>query len=307
MEKTSIKSAIILIITSVFWGVGFVAQRAGGDAFPPYTFNGSRFILGGLVLLPLVIFIRKKDARIYDADHIPPLANSIRAGLICGVFLAGGSTLQQLGITIGGSAGKAAFLTACYIVLVPVIGIFLGRKCPFIVWIAVFLTLIGLYLLCATESVAIAPADILLLLCALCFAGQILMIDRFVGGAEAIPFASFQFFTAGFLGLVPALLIEILPDIRAWQAAIAGADASGWQALVYAGVCSSAIGYTLQIVGQKGIHPTVASIIMSLESVFGVLSAWLILGEILSPREIAGCVLIFVAVLLAQVRIPDNS
>ncbi|MBQ7677911.1 MAG: DMT family transporter [Lachnospiraceae bacterium] len=306
MEKTSIKSAIILIITSVIWGIGFVAQRAGGEAFPPYTFNASRFILGGLVLLPLVVFIRKKDARIYDAAHIPPLKNSITAGAVCGVFLAFASTLQQLGITIGHSAGKAAFLTACYIVLVPVIGVFFGRKCPLRVWVAVGITLVGLYLLCAGESLALSPADILLLLCALCFAGQILMIDRFVKDAEAVPFACTQFFMAGFLVLIPAVCLELVPDSKAWCDTIMAADSSGWEALIYAGIGSSAGGYTLQIVGQKGIHPTVASVIMSLESVFGVLSGWLILGEKLSPREIAGCVLIFAAVLLAQIPFSQN-
>ncbi len=298
MNRKNLKGSLLLLLTSVIWGVGFVAQRAGGDIFRPYSFNGIRFVIAGFVLLPLVVLIRKKDRTIYMKESLPSIMPSIRAGVICGFFLAVASTLQQLGITIGGSAGKASFLTACYIVIVPVLGVFLGKKCPLRVWLAVFITLGGLYLLCAGESFALSPADILLLSCAFCFAVQILFIDFLVSDTEPILFSCAEFFTAGFLGCVPAFFFEFLPDTGAWFSMFS--NPAGWLPLIYAAVFSSAGGYTLQIVGQKYVHPAIASLLMSLESVFGVLSAWLILGERLSAREISGCAMIFAAVILAQ-------
>ncbi len=288
----------MLLLTSAIWGLGFVAQRTGGDLFRPYTFNGVRFVIAGLVLLPLVLLVRGKEKTIYTKESIPLIAPSIRAGMICGVFLAVASTLQQLGITIGGSAGKASFLTACYIVIVPVLGILFGKKCPLRVWFAVFITLAGLYLLCVNETFALSPADSLLLSCAFCFALQIMIIDRLVSDTDPLLFSCVEFFTAGLIGCIPAFLTEFLPDAGAWFAMFT--NPAGWLPLLYAAVFSSAGGYTLQIIGQKYVHPAIASLIMSLESVFGVISSWLLLGERLSLREISGCALIFAAVILAQ-------
>ncbi len=303
MKKKNLTGSLLLLLTSFIWGLGFVAQRAGGDLFRPYTFNGIRFVIAGLVLTPLVIFIRKKQRTVYRPDYMPQFGSSLKAGVICGFFLAIASTLQQLGITIGGSAGKASFLTACYIVIVPILGIFFGKKCPLRIWIAVLITLCGLYLLCVGESFSLSPADTLLLSCALCFAVQILVIDRLVGQTDPILFSCVEFFTAGFIGCIPAVFLELLPDVSSWLATFSNPD--GWLPLLYAAVFSSAGGYTLQIIGQKYVHPAIASLIMSLESVFGVLSSWLLLGERLSPKEISGCALIFAAVILAQ--LPEKN
>ena len=199
---------------------------------------------------------------------------------------------------MGAAAGKAGFLTACYIVLVPILGIFLGKRCPLKVWLAVALTLLGLYLLCLSDSFSLDRADLLVLLSAFFFSIQILLIDHLASNMNAVELSCIEFFTCGLLSALPALCLEILPHPTGMLSAFGSSEA--WTPLLYTGICSTGIAYTLQIVGQTYVHPTIASLLMSFESVFAVLAGWALLGEHLSMREGVGCILIFVAVMLAQ-------
>ncbi len=204
------------------------------------------------------------------------------------LFIAG--SLQQVGLQYT-TVGKAGFITACYIVIVPVCGIFLHKKIGGRVWIAVALSLIGLYLLCITERLTIGKGDILVFLCALVFTMHILVIDYFSPRADGVKMSCIQFFVCGLLSLVPMYALET-PEL--------GALMKSWAPILYAGVLSSGVAYTLQIVGQKNVNPAIASLILSLESCFSVLAGWLILGQRLSVREAAGCALMFAAIMLAQ-------
>lgn len=288
-RKETIKGSLLLTLASLIWGFAFVAQQKGGDALGPYTFNSIRFLLGGLVLLPSVLLSKVK------LSH-----QLLRSGIIIGIALALASNLQQIGITIGHEAGKAGFLTACYIVLVPVAGIFLGKKCPPRIWIAVGITAIGLYLLCINGDFVLKSSDILLLLSAAAFTVQILAVDRFAGSFNALALSSIQFLTCGILTLVPSLIFEIIPNTDAFTSGIMTPDA--WGSILFAGLLSTGVAYTLQIVGQKRVAPAIASLLMSLESVFAVLGAWLVLGQSLSGQEIAGCIFIFAAIILANIK-----
>ena len=216
------------------------------------------------------------------------------------LFLA--STMQQLGMFMGTTAGKSGFLTACYILIVPVLGIFFKRKCSWNIWIGIVITIGGLYLLCVKESLSLAASDLVTLVCALLFAGHIMVIDYFSPLVDGVRLSCIQFFACGILGFFPMVFCEIIPDgMAAWTSTFASSQA--WIALLYSGVMSCGVAYTLQIIGQNGLNPTLASMIMSLESVFSVLTGWLILDEQLGGREIMGCVLIFAAILLAQVPV----
>ena len=288
------KNAIFLLLADLIWGAAFVAQRTGGDVVGAYSFNSIRNIMGFLVLLPILLIGRRRKAQ-------QPLQTGkiILGGIICGTALFFASNLQQLGITMGSSVGKAGFLTACYILLVPIFGLVLGKKTHWNVLIGVFLALIGLYFLCMTEgSFWVQTSDILLLLSAVSFAVQILAIDHFAPQVDAIFLSALEFLVCGIESAIPMFLFDIAPAPQSWLHVLASWEA--WIPLLYAGICSSGIAYTLQTAGQRGLHPTVASLIMSLESVFSVLFGWLLLHERLSSREIAGCITIFVAVTIAQ-------
>ncbi len=290
-NNNTLKGVLALLTASFIWGIAFVAQSKGGDAIGPFTFNATRFILGGLVLVPLACFLRSRTSGYHS--RIP-----IVEGILIGIMLAIASNLQQLGITWGASVGKAGFLTACYIVLVPIMGILIGKKCPVRVWVAVVLSLTGLYLLCLSESLSLERPDFLLLLCALFFSVQILLIDRFASNVSAVELSIVEFITCGILSGIPALLTEVIPHPAETLAAFGSRDA--WIPILFASLCSTGIAYTLQIVGQAYVHPTIASLLMSLESVFSVLAGWVLLGERLSTRESMGCVLIFFAIILSQ-------
>ena len=212
------------------------------------------------------------------------------------------STFQQAGIALGAGAGEAGFLTACYIVLVPIIGLFIGRKCSFWVWPAVGIALVGLYLLCnpfSGGSFSISTADLALLMCALLFSVQILCVDHYAPIMSPVALACVQFFVSGVVSLVAAFIFEFIPDPSAWISSLSAP--SSWIAILYTGIFSCGVGYTLQAVGQRGLNPALASLIMSLESVFSSVFGWLILHQLMSGKEITGCVLIFSAVLLAQI------
>lgn len=300
MKQRQIHS-ILLVITAFIWGIAFVAQSEGGDAVGPYTFNCVRSFLAAIVLLPVIWFFDKKGM----TKKVPTTKKQKKdlwiGGICCGMALGVASNLQQLGLFYGSTAGKAGFLTACYIVLVPILGIFLKKKCKWNVWVGVLITVIGLYLLCINDKFMIQKSDVLLLLCALVFACHILIIDHFSPLVDGVRMSAIQFLVAGIISFVPMFWVDMqhsIEGIMQWAPAFTQADA--WIPLLYAAIMSSGVGYTLQIIGQQGVHPTVASLLMSLESVFSVLAGWMILGQKLHARELGGCVLIFIAVVLAQ-------
>ena len=214
----------------------------------------------------------------------------LAGGICCGLALFVASNLQQIGIQYT-TVGKAGFITALYIVLVPVFGIFLKKRAGIRVWVSVALAVAGLYLLCITDRLALGKGDILVLLCAVVFAVHILVVDHFSAKTDGVRMSCIQFLVCGLLSGVCMLLTEH-PEMRLILQA--------WQPILYAGVFSCGVGYTLQIIGQKGTDPTVASLILSLESVVSVLAGWLLLGQRLSVRELGGCALMFAAILLAQ-------
>lgn len=304
MKTLKLRNSFLLIITAFIWGTAFVAQREGGNAVGPYTFNCIRSIIGALVLIP-VIFLLDKLGMTKKKTKTPEDKKTLfLGGTACGVALCLASNVQQLGLYFGTSAGKAGFLTACYILLVPILGLFLKKKCGWNIWAGVAITLIGLYFLCMNGSMSLQFSDTLLMLCAVIFAIHILVIDHFTPLVDGVRMSCIQFFVCGILTAIPMFLSDMnhsLSEIRTWASALSSFDA--WIPILYAGIFSCGVAYTLQIVGQEGLNPTVASLIMSLESVFSVIAGWILLGETLGLREQIGCAMIFIAIILAQLPI----
>lgn len=293
MKKQQIRNSILLLLAACIWGVAFVAQSVAMDHIGPYTFSCIRFLLGGIVLLPVIgIFSVSGKGRSVKAESSVWKRNRllIIGGICCGIALCVASNLQQIGI-ITTSAGKAGFITAFYIVFVPIVNLFFGKKSSLLIWLSVALALVGLYLLCITESFSINQGDVYLLLCAIVFSAHILIIDHFSPLVDGVKMSCIQFFVAGILSAIPMLLFEN-PSFAQLKAASVS--------ILYAGIMSCGVAYTLQIVGQKNMNPTIASLILSLESVVSVLAGWIILHQALSTREIIGCVLMFGAIILAQ-------
>ncbi|RGI42042.1 DMT family transporter [Roseburia sp. OM04-10BH] len=296
--KQQIKSSLILLLTATIWGVAFVAQSVGMEYIGPFTFNAIRCVLGGLVLIPVILVLKKKKEIGAENQEKEDKKTLWIGGIACGVILCIASNLQQFGI-MEASVGKSGFFTALYIVMIPVIGIFIGKRPGIKLWFCVALAVVGMYLLCMKDgSFTIERADIMLLLCALAFSFHILVVDYFSPKVGGVKMSCIQFFVCGVLSAVGMLFTET-PDISNIQAA--------WLPLLYAGLLSCGVGYTLQIVGQKGINPVIASLIMSLESVISALAGWVILGQVLSPKEILGCVLMFVAIIITQIPIGNKK
>ena len=295
--KQQIKSSLILLLTATIWGVAFVAQSVGMEYIGPFTFNAIRCVLGGLVLIPVILVLKKKKETGAENQEKEDKKTLWAGGIACGVILCIASNLQQFGI-MEASVGKSGFFTALYIVMIPVIGIFIGKRPGIKLWFCVALAVVGMYLLCMKDgSFTIERADIMLLLCALAFSFHILVVDYFSPKVDGVKMSCIQFFVCGVLSAVGMLFTET-PDISNIQAA--------WLPLLYAGLLSCGVGYTLQI-GQKGINPVIASLIMSLESVISALAGWVILGQVLSPKEILGCVLMFVAIIITQIPIGNKK
>lgn len=288
-----LKNNLLLVLAALIWGVAFVAQSVGMEYVGPFTFNAVRFLIGGLVLIPCIFFLDRREGETLLGNQKAPEGKKTLfiGGLCCGLFLTVASTLQQFGIMYT-TVGKAGFITALYMIIVPVIGIFLGKKLALPVWVSVGLGVAGMYLLCMTESFHINFGDLLVFLCSICFAGHILVIDYFSPRVDGVKMSCIQFFICGMICAVPMLLVEH-PSL----AVILNA----WQPVLYTGVLSCGVAYTLQIVAQKGTNPVAASLLLSLESVFSVLAGWLILGQRMSVREIFGCVLVFAGIILVQV------
>lgn len=292
MKKTALKNPLLLLLTATIWGTAFVAQSVGMEHVGPFTFNGVRSLIGGVVLLPLIWFLDRTGGREKKAQTPRDRKNLIAGGIACGVMLCIASNFQQFGIQYT-TVGKAGFITAFYIVLVPVLGLFIHRRCPALVWAGVALALGGLWLLCmGGDTVSVGTGDLLVFIGSIMFSIHILVIDHYSPLADGVKLSCIQFFVCGILSVLCMFLFE-QPDLSAiW-------DARG--SILYAGAMSCGVAYTLQIVGQKGMNPTAASLILSLESVISVLAGWVLLRQALSGRELAGCALVFAAVLLVQI------
>ncbi|MCR5160523.1 MAG: DMT family transporter [Lachnospiraceae bacterium] len=286
MNKSRLKGSLFLFLGSLIWGTAFVAQSVGMEYVEPLTFTASRSIIGSIVLLPVILFRNNRGFM----KPVRDLKMTVTGGIICGLFLCLATNLQQTGLTMT-TVGKAGFITAMYIVLVPVIGIFLGRRAHWKIWTAVALAAAGLYLLSMSGSLRLQTGDFLMVLCAFAFAFQILSIDHFIVHIDPFLLSCMEFLVCGIVSLVLAVLFET-PQLSALAAA-------KWT-ILYTGVLSSGVAYTLQVLGQKELEPSLASLIMSFESVISALSGWLILGQVLRRREITGCVIMFAAILLAQ-------
>ena len=307
MQKKQIplKNSLLLLLAAVIWGIAFVAQSVGMDYVGGFTFNAVRSLIGSAVLVPLILIPGQKnsdnsetsEAAASTTSGIQKRKDLIIGGISCGICLCLASNFQQFGIKYT-TVGKAGFITACYIVIVPIIGLFLGKKCSKFIWAAVAMALIGLYLLCITDGFSIGKGDLLVLVCAFLFSIHILVIDHFSPKADGVKLSCIQFLTCGILSAIPALILEH-PQVSSILAA--------WQPILYAGVMSCGVAYTLQVIGQKNMNPTVASLILSMESCISVLAGWIILGQQLSAKEILGCVIMFAAIILAQLPQKDTS
>lgn len=306
MRKQS-RNILLLIITALIWGTAFVAQREGGAEVGPYTFNCIRSLIGAAVLVPVIKLLGCRSPE-RDIQARTDKKQLWLGGISCGVVLFVASTLQQLGMYYGTTAGKAGFLTACYILIVPLLGLFLGKRCRWNIWVSVLVAVIGLYFLCLTDDFTVQLSDGLVLLCAVSFSVHILVIDHFSPLVDGVRMSCIQFFVCGVLGLVPMFCVDmqhsaagvamVLNALGSWDA---------WLPILYAGILSCGVGYTLQVIGQEGINPTIASLLLSLESVFSVLAGMVILHETMSGKELLGCVLVFVAVLFAQLQFDKKS
>ncbi|NCB94044.1 MAG: DMT family transporter [Clostridia bacterium] len=308
MQKLQLKNSLILLLTATIWGVAFVAQSVGMDYVGPFTFNMVRSIIGGLVLIPCIFLLDRFKAKSTASDSGSASSDNrhknifqrnktlLIGGTCCGLLLAFASSFQQMGIQYT-TVGRAGFITACYIIIVPILSlIFFKKKCRFTIWIAVALALVGLYFLCITDGFAIGKGDILVMVCSFLFSLHILVIDHFSPLVDGVKMSCIQFFVCGIVCAVPAFLTET-PEI--------GGILQARMPILYAGALSCGVAYTLQIVGQKNMNPTVASLILSMESCISVLAGWVILDQKLTFREIGGCVLMFGAIVLAQ--LPESK
>lgn len=281
------RSICLLLITAVIWGFAFVAQSTGMDHVGPYTFMSCRFLLAGIALYPVTKIL---DQNKTEEEIEKGRQGLLNAGIICGLALFLGCVFQQVGLQYT-TVGKAGFITTLYIVIVPVFGFFAHKKSSRNVWISVLLSMLGLYLLCMNEAFTLSKGDILELIGALAFAIQIIVVDRVIGHLDGVKLSCIQYLVCCFCSSILMFIFE-KPTISAITGAIIP--------ILYAGLCSNAIGNTFQVIAQKDLDATVASLLMSLESVFSVLAGWILLNQMLSFKEGIGCVLMFIAIILAQ-------
>ena len=312
VKTHKLRNTFFLLLTAMIWGAAFVAQSVSMDYIGPFTFICLRSVIGGLFLIPVIIVldgIRKKSqnesANAVSAENILHIETEekqrlswknkqlIEGGIVCGFFLFFANCFQQTGIQYT-TVGKAGFITTFYIIIVPLIGLFFKKYCGILTWIGVVIALAGLYFLCITQKLTIQRGDALILCCSVLYAGQILAIDHYNPFVDGVKMSCIQFLTGGVLGAVFMFLFEN-PSLAMILSA-AGP-------ILYTGIMSTGVGYTLQIVGQKGLNPTVAALILSLESVFSALSGYVFLHQVLTIRELIGCALMFIAIVLAQ--LPD--
>ena len=302
MKNTKLLGNLLLLLTAMIWGTAFVFQRAGMDSIEPFTFNAARMALAavavGLVSVPLEKRSRNRRPARSPEEERAYRKYTLTGGLCCGLFLTGGSLFQQVGLVYT-SAGKAGFITALYMLLVPVISFLVfKRKNSWLVWAAVVLGLIGMYMLCVTENFTLTQGDILVIICAFMFSGHILCCDYFAPRGNAVRIAAIQFAVVTVFSAILAVIFEEPTVQKLTSAAIP---------ILYCGLVSGGIGYTLQVVAQQFTDPTVASLLMSLESVFAAIGGALILHERMTSRETLGCIIMFTAIILVQVPLPGKG
>ena len=293
MRKQGFLGALSLFVAAFIWGTAFVAQDAGMDYIEPFTFQAVRSFIGSLFLL-LIIYIRdsfkKNKPQLYEETK-PDKKATYKGGIYCGIVLTVAACFQQFGIKYS-TVGKAGFITALYVIFVPLCSLFFGKKVRPIIFVSAFLGTVGLYMLCMAESFSLSLGDTLLLICAFSYTAHIIVIDKFSPKADCIKLSCIQFFVAGVLATILMFIFE-KPDVFAILKATGP--------LLYTGVLSSGIAYTLQIIGQKHTEPAVASLMMSLESVFAVLAGAVVLHQIPTFYETLGCFILFAAIIIAQI------
>ena len=281
----------LLLLAAIIWGAAFTAQSVGMEHLGPFSFNSIRFSIGGIVMLP-VVFFRQRSLKKKGAGPGAGFSKRlVLTGILCGLLLTMANSIQQIGLLYT-SPGKAGFITALYVIIVPVLGLFFGNKPGLRLWISVVIAVVGMYLLCVSDTFTIEKGDVLIMICAFIFAVHIMAIDRYAHDLDGIAISCIQFLTAGILctAIVPLTDEVITLD------AVLGAAVP----LLYAGIFSCSFAYTFQIVGQQHTTPTAASLLLSTESVFAAIAAWLLIGDTMTVREILGGLLSFFAVILSQ-------
>lgn len=297
MKKNNLLSSALLLLAAIIWGFAFVAQNKLSDTVPPFTVNAIRSLIAALALLPVAFVSRRMSGKPFREKTPADRKKLIKAGVFCGILLCISVNLQQFGIALypEGAPVEAhsGFLTALYILFVPIFGLFMKKRPGIFVLIGVVIAIVGLYLLCLSDGFeGLYAGDVVVLICGMCFALQILCVDRYIGEVDGVKLSIVQFFVTGVLSAILMLIFE-KPDVSAIL--------SGWAPLLYLALISSGVGYTLQIIGQKySSSPTLASILMSMESVFAAIGGVLFMGVVPKTAELIGCGVMLIAIIVAQ-------
>lgn len=302
MAKTHhVRSISYLSLTALIWGVAFVFQSMGNEHMQPFTFTALRYFLGAAVLLPIILIKYFRPKFLADSDEIPikkvPVRLTVTGGVLCGIALCAASLFQQYGIKYT-TVGKAGFITTLYIILTPIFGLFFGKRCHFTIWIGAAAAVVGLYFLCITDGFSLSWGDLLVLICAVLFTVHIMLVDFFAPKTNGILLSCLQFFVSS----VTAGILTFIFESPSWQQIY-----DGLIPILYTGIMSSGVAYTLQILGQRSFNPTIAAMIMSLESVISALASYFAYSmgflsndQSLSAMQIIGCVIMFSAVIFVQ-------
>ena len=301
MKYNQMRQVVFPILAAFIWGTAFVAQDLCADSIGTFAFNATRYFIAVLALLVVILIsdkLKKNKPTLTAQEKKAANKQLWLGGLCCGAALAIASNFQQAGLVAGTDAGKAGFITALYVVLVPVFGLFFKRKVSLPTWIAVVLSVVALYLLCIKGDFSLAPGDLLILVCAVCFAVHILVIDHFTAYCDGVKLSCLQFLFAGIISTICMFIFEDVDFAAILSCALP---------LLYVGIFSCGVGYTLQILAQKDSNPTVVTILLSLESVFAVIAGAIILKQQMTVREYIGCAIMFAAVILAQIQFPTRQ
>jgi len=301
MKYNQMRQVVFPILAAFIWGTAFVAQDLCADSIGAFAFNATRYFIAVLALLVVILIsdkVKKNKPTLTAQEKKAANKQLWLGGLCCGAALAIASNFQQAGLVAGTDAGKAGFITALYVVLVPVFGLFFKRKVSLPTWIAVVLSVVALYLLCIKGDFSLAPGDLLVLVCAVCFAVHILVIDHFTAYCDGVKLSCLQFLFAGIVSTICMFIFEDVDFAAILSCALP---------LLYVGIFSCGVGYTLQILAQKDSNPTVVTILLSLESVFAVIAGAIILKQQMTVREYIGCAIMFAAVILAQIQFPTRQ